>query len=259
MDLAAQSDASLVDSILAMAGWQDGARVVRDRGVLVIVGKSRFPTPYSNAALCISEEATPELLLDVAARELSDRRYFVWGNGADGGDLGRLALRHGFLPSGHAPAMVIERPPEPSRAPGITVEPVKTAAQFEAFVEVSSRAWVEYGLPDPVLRTLLARADRVIRSCASVAVARIDGRAVAAALSILSPGSKLGGVYWVGTVPEARRRGAADAVTRFVTRAAFRSGASIVALEASRAGEPVYLKMGYREVGRYARFLSPPP
>jgi len=67
----------------------------------------------------------------------------------------------------------------------------------------------------------------------------------------------VGGVYWVGTVPAARRRGAADAVTRHVTRAAFEQGARMVTLQASAAGEPVYRRMGYREVGRYARFLSP--
>ena len=66
-------------------------------------------------------------------------------------------------------------------------------------------------------------------------------------------------MYWVASLPSERRKGAADAVTRFVTNAAFDRGASVVTLQASRAGEPIYRRMGYREVVRYERLLSPRP
>ena len=90
-----------------------------------------------------------------------------------------------------------------------------------------------------------------------IAVGRVDGTAVSAAVSITNGVTGVGGLYWVGTTPAARRRGAAEAVTRFVTNAAFEQGACIVVLQASEAGARLYARMGYREVGRYARFLSP--
>jgi predicted acetyltransferase len=91
----------------------------------------------------------------------------------------------------------------------------------------------------------------------TIALAHIDGEAVATAVSITNAVTGVGGVYWVGTVPSARRRGAAEAVTRFVTQASFEQGACIVTLQASPAGAPLYARLGYAEVGRYARFLSP--
>jgi hypothetical protein len=45
--------------------------------------------------------------------------------------------------------------------------------------------------------------------------------------------------------------------TRFVTNASFEQGATVVTLQASEAGAPVYARMGYRVVGTYARLLSP--
>jgi predicted acetyltransferase len=90
------------------------------------------------------------------------------------------------------------------------------------------------------------------------AIARVDGVPAAAAVAITDARSGVGGVYWVGTTPAARRHGAGDAVTRLVTNASFEAGASIVTLQASQAGAPIYGRMGYREVCWYERFLSPP-
>jgi GNAT superfamily N-acetyltransferase len=85
----------------------------------------------------------------------------------------------------------------------------------------------------------------------------VDEEPAACALSITNALTGVGGVYWVGATPSARRRGAGDAVARFVTNAAFDQGACLVTLQASNAGRPIYERMGYREIGYYARFLSP--
>jgi predicted acetyltransferase len=59
------------------------------------------------------------------------------------------------------------------------------------------------------------------------------------------------GVYWVGTTPEARGRGLAEIVTRTAGNAGFDMGATVTALQASVMGEPIYRRMGYREITRY--------
>lgn len=249
-------DSSLTDALITMIEWQEQGRFVEDAGMLFAIGNSRFPTPYSNAAFPMDAHIDPGRLLDRASQVFSDRRYFVWARGRQGGNAGELARSRGFLGMGDLPAMVIERKVEPSRTDGISVSRARDAAAFAEFVDVSKRAYLEAGLPEEIATRLLQRADMALSS-SCVAVARIDGRPAAAAVAITNAVTGIGGVYWVGTVPEARRRGAADAVTRLVTNAAFDDGATIVTLQASAAGEPVYLRMGYREVGRYERLVSP--
>jgi ribosomal protein S18 acetylase RimI-like enzyme len=141
--------------------------------------------------------------------------------------------------------------------PGNTiVSQVTDAAAFADFVHVSQLSFAEAGLPATVASSLFADPEAALRS-ADIFVARTDERVIAAALSITGTESRVGGIYWVGTVPDARQHGAGAAVTRAATNAAFARGAAVVTLQASSAGEPVYRRMGYREVTRYFRFLSP--
>ncbi len=76
-------------------------------------------------------------------------------------------------------------------------------------------------------------------------------------MTILSHG--IAGVYWVGTVEEARGYGLGDLCTRTVSNAAFDRGAKRVVLQASKQGEPIYLRMGYREVTRYLWYATLKP
>ena len=69
----------------------------------------------------------------------------------------------------------------------------------------------------------------------------------------------IGGVYWVGTTPAGRGRGLAEACTRTVTNIAFDEGARMVTLQASPMGDPIYRRMGYRQIGSYALYFSMPP
>jgi hypothetical protein len=249
-------DDSLVDALTEMAEWQSGARVTEEAGALFVVGQSRFPTPYSNAVFPVDATASPAGVLARAEALFADRRYFVWERGAGGGPLGEAARARGFTLVGDMPAMVIESPIPGGAAPGVEVRAVNDAAGFADFLRVSQLAYAEAGLPDRVAASLFARPE-VAMASSVIAVGRIEGEPVSAALSITNGVTGVGGVYWVGTPPALRRRGGADAVTRFVTNAAFEQGACIVSLQASEAGEPVYTRLGYREVGRYARWLSP--
>jgi predicted GNAT family acetyltransferase len=74
-------------------------------------------------------------------------------------------------------------------------------------------------------------------------------------MSLLSHG--IAGIYWVGTVPSARRRGLATLCTQAVGNDAFAQGARRVVLQASAEGEPLYRAMGYREFTRYPWYLCP--
>ncbi len=86
-----------------------------------------------------------------------------------------------------------------------------------------------------------------------LAVADLDGEPVAAAAAIRS-GSALG-VYAVGTIERARRRGIGRATTQAVMdagRAAW--GSDLAILQSSELGMPVYRSMGFVEVGRLIEY-----
>ena len=87
-------------------------------------------------------------------------------------------------------------------------------------------------------------------------IARVGGAPAAVSMVVLSHG--IAGVYWVGTTPEVRGRGLAGALTRLATNTGFDLGARAVVLQASVMGEPIYLKMGYREITRYPWFVEIP-
>ncbi len=78
---------------------------------------------------------------------------------------------------------------------------------------------------------------------------------VASALALRA--GEVAGLYYVGTVPEARGRRLGELCTRAATNAGFDMGARTVVLQASIMGEPLYRKMGY-ELLRYYRWYRPP-
>jgi GNAT superfamily N-acetyltransferase len=67
----------------------------------------------------------------------------------------------------------------------------------------------------------------------------------------------LGVIGWVATLPAFRRRGLGTLVTAAAADALLDSGVTGVTLQASPDGLPVYEKMGFREVTRYAIWLPP--
>jgi ribosomal protein S18 acetylase RimI-like enzyme len=258
MDGGLSCDASLVDAMRTMALFQETSLVEleEDGSILFVTGKSRFPSPYSNVAFPTASGTTAEDLLSRAKDHFPGRRFFVWARGPLAEKLEPLALASGFISFGTIPGMVVEARVDVRESPGIVVERATDSSGFWDFVRVSARAYAEAGLPGEIAESLLARATPALAN-SDIFVARSGDEPIAAAMSITNGTTGIAGVYWVGTVPDSRRRGAADAVTRAATNAAFDRGASVVTLQASELGEPVYLRMGYREVCRYARFLSP--
>ena len=170
-------------------------------------------------------------------------------------DLAAAAADAGLPRFGQSPGMVLERrlrdvaPP-----PGVSLHRVETPEDAAAFADVQGRAYATYGMPPDVAPLALGRLD-VLRAPHIVTwLARLDGVPVAGAMMILT--HVVAGIYWVGTVPEARGRGLAELVTRVAGNSGFDLGARVAALQASEMGEPVYRRMGYVEVTRYPTFVQ---
>jgi hypothetical protein len=161
----------------------------------------------------------------------------------------------GLALAGESPGMALERrlPDAPAPA-GVTIHTVATEADAHDFARVSDEAYRTLGMPAGCGLALLGRL-AVLRAPHIVSVlASVDGTPAAGAMVILSHG--VGGIYWVGTTPAARGRGLGELVTRIVGNAAFDLGARVVVLQASAMGEPIYRRMGYREVTRYPCYVQ---
>jgi hypothetical protein len=161
---------------------------------------------------------------------------------------------------GNSPAMVLARRlPDVAPPAGVRVHRVESEADVADFANVMRLSYATYGLPDDAASVMLAHRGLLIAPhIAAFLARREDGTAVAGAMTIVTHG--VAGVYWVGTVPEARGRGLAEICTRVAGNAGFDLGARIASLQASEMGEPVYLRMGYVEVTRYPSLvqLAPP-
>jgi ribosomal protein S18 acetylase RimI-like enzyme len=82
---------------------------------------------------------------------------------------------------------------------------------------------------------------------ASLYIARVGGRAAASTVSWNHGGDC--SIWWVATVPEARGRGLAPGLMRRALAAGRDSGCEVTTLQATKAGQPVYEKLGYRGLG----------
>jgi hypothetical protein len=252
-------DANLVESVREAARWQRGARLVEEAGALFSRGSTGFPVGLSNAALRL-DPAVPAREVIARAREffrLEGRAFTLWVRGEPDADLADAAESEGMrrISEPPTPWMVLrERLPDAPTRDGVEVEQVSNEATFEDVVRVAQAAWASVGLPPEETAALLARPDRMLAPHLVWALARLDGRPAAAAMALCSHG--VAGVYWVSTVPEARRRGLAEVVTRAVGNAGFDAGMRVAALQASVMGHPVYLRMGYQTVADMRWYLA---
>ncbi len=94
---------------------------------------------------------------------------------------------------------------------------------------------------------------RVLEPQFILGLVHLNGAPASAAMALLSHG--IGGIYWVGTLKQARGMGLAEYCVSGVGNAAFSAGARKIILQASTFGEPIYAKIGYREFTRYPWFM----
>jgi GNAT superfamily N-acetyltransferase len=85
-------------------------------------------------------------------------------------------------------------------------------------------------------------------------VARIEGEPVGVGLSFLGGG--VIGLYGIGTLPAARRRGVGSALTLVPMLEARDGGYRGAILHATPDGEHLYPRIGFREYCRISRFLG---
>lgn len=154
------------------------------------------------------------------------------------------------------PAMVVRRPlDERPPASGAVLRHADPECDQASFGAIAAACFADDEEESTAYRLVFAHPALLGGAGISAWIASVDGRDAAIAWSVVIDGAAT--VGWVGTLPEYRRRGLGDLVTRAATNAAFAMGAELVTLQASPSGEPVYAAMGYETISSETIWLPP--
>jgi GNAT superfamily N-acetyltransferase len=189
---------------------------------------------YRDAAALVA--ALPDL-----ARAYDDAgivAWTVWAPETD--DRARAALAdagHVLDASPQAMAASLEEVDCAAGAEGLDWERADDMADMGAILESA------FHLPGEPIGEVLEG----VKEAGHLYVARVDGRPAGCVGAVDVDGDA--GIYWVGTLPEARGRGVASGLMRQAVLDARQRGCATTSLQATAMGRPVYRRLGYRELG----------
>lgn len=237
---------------------RSGGTVLDEGGVLLFAPP--HPTPeLSNGVIRTGRVSAAEVLS--RARAFFGRRkrgYTVYTRAHADDDL-RTACEAAHLHyMGDFPGMFVANrwPADRPSARDVTIDEVRSSEDASDYARVMADAFSCTGMPADAAPALLPSLN-VLRApnIASVLI-RLEGRPVAGAMVIVS--HRVGGIYWVGTTPDARGRGLGPLATRAAVKLGFDRGALVATLQASPMGDPVYRRMGFTEFMRYPLYVQRP-
>lgn len=162
----------------------------------------------------------------------------------------------GFHPVHREPGMALlpdaGRPVAPPRE--ITIRPVTDDAGRAAYARIMTRAFGLYGTPELSTAEHFVNLASVVGPATQAYLAYREGHAVAGATLYMAHG--VGGIGWVGTLPDEFGHGYGSAVTWAVVTEGLRRGARFMSLQASPMGEPMYRRLGFTTPTHYRWFLA---
>jgi ribosomal protein S18 acetylase RimI-like enzyme len=209
------------------------------------------------------DDAAVERRIDNAIAWFDERGLpFVWWvlPSSEPSDLrDRLAARGFAVLPGAMPAMAVDLdgPPRPDVPTDVVIERVQDAATFRTYCDTLAAgfdapaefadAWfrlVDLGFGDDLpLRMFLARTVP-------------DGRPVGTGMAVLAGDAV--GLYSIGTLADARGRGIGRAMTLTGMLAGWDAGCRTALLEATDAGYPLYISLGFRTITMIELFVHQP-
>ena len=254
-ELVALEHANWIAYLTGTVSCTSRATVTRAGGVFTIL--TGLPFDWYNQLMIEDEEATPDTLLTGVARARERGGPFVvrLRGGIDDRFVATLA-RVGFEPEGEetaTPGMVafpIDRDLIARHAaPELEIRRVTDAAGIDVHRHVVSAGFGS----DRAVALGTACPDLLDRPDCVVYVGFSDGSPVVSGLGWRS--GRTIGVYSIATVPSARRRGYAAAMTAGVVADGIDAGCDVAALQASSMGRPIYERQGFRTVVRYTAYV----
>ena len=146
---------------------------------------------------------------------------------------------------------------EPAFASELELEVVHDDVGHQRYLQVARGSFETLGV-DPGTWALVYPSVAAVAQDDIIAVVALDaGTPLAGAMAYLD--GEICEVIHVGTLPSARRRGLGRVATTAVVAEARRRGATEAILQATPEGEPVYRRMGFRQIDRFRLYLRSTP
>lgn len=243
MELFEPSLATLIESWVYLASGSPGAEVRRIEGATIAAFVHRPDREFLNNAVL---EQRP-VDLDAALAEIEAtytrrgiERFAVWVHESDAATA--AALRdHGYRFDSATRTMAMPLDVPALVDPSAAVEP----SALEVIEAPPAEFWAVDGLDGLV--------PGLDPSGAHFYVARLDGESVAMLMAFDHDGDC--GIYMVGTVEAAQRRGIATALSAHAVSAARERGCLSASLQATEMAERVYARVGFRDLGRWEEYV----
>jgi ribosomal protein S18 acetylase RimI-like enzyme len=251
---------NLIDSSRQLFELDPGAVIESEDGWLFGAGSPSHPV-ISNAAFRRNDDVSAEELVSRAKDffHARGRGFSTWirGEESEDLDLSAAALGAGLQLVYEMPEMVLGSPvEEPNLPAGTELRQLSEAGQADDYWKVAASSYTSIGFPPEVFGSYTNNAGLLAENVAAF-IAYLDGEPVSIAMTIVSHG--IAGIYWVGSLEQARGKGLGRAVTAAATNAGFKLGAEIASLQASPMGKPIYEAMGYESLFDYRLFMSSAP
>ncbi len=255
-DLIYLADLNLAESLREIARWKVTSEIIEQEDLLLVAGGDS--TPLTNSGIRVGDRAYPP------ADEVMDRvrKYFGTRNYGYSihirrhydSDLEDLCRSAKMVQISQSPGMAIPEPIRIKELSGeITVKSIEDKPGADDFASVAIASYQSLGMAAETGKIIFETPERMLRPYNFVVVAYLNEKPVSGAMIVFS--HSIAGIYWVGTVESARKKGLGEACTAMVTNEAFRRGASCVILQASQFGEPIYRRLGFKEFTRYPWYM----
>jgi len=251
---------NLVDSSRQFFELDPGAAIEAEPGWLFGAGCSTHPV-ISNGAFRRDDGVDADEFV-ARAKEFFTARgrgFSVWARGgqAEDHDLVAAAEAAGLQLVYAMPEMTLGEKLEPPELPsGAELRRLTKVEQAPDFWRVAIASYESIGFPPEVFTGYTNHAGLLAENVVAF-LALLDGEPVGIAMTMVSHG--VAGVYWVGSLEQARGKGIGRAVTVAATNAGFDLGADVASLQASPMGKPIYLELGYEVAFEYQMLMSPAP
>ena len=235
---------NLAEFVAATAGRP--GRVERANAGVLVASPVPVPNGYFNAAFPF-DQAERTRFLDEAEAFFADQKspFVLWAPETFPDLIEAAEARSSGAAPDSSPQMVIRTTP-PARST-LTIREVGLDADSTLFAQLC-----EAGYQTPGLAWILDRHDAFGAPGTTWAVAFDGEEPLGVGCGFVS--GETGGVFYVATPPATARRGAAAAITTWLTAELFARDAKLVTLQASDQGLPVYERLGFKEQVRLRRF-----
>ena len=246
---------NMVEAFASLPAYQPSGFVRRAGGV--VVAASGSPLSFFNEIISVEDHPDPEALAEAvqAVRDAGLASVAHLRAGVDNALVPVIrALGFEEVAEAFYPAMVLTQlPPALDLPAGFEVQRVGDREGFD--LHLRTAAAVAGAEPD-LFATWLGPG-LIEDPAVSLFVGHADGMPVAMSMSVLT--GDVVGIYNVGTVEAARRRGYGWAMTLAAIMSGVRDGSKFAALQSSEMGFPLYAAHGFRTLFDYRRFRDPGP